>query len=250
MRILSPLLAVIATFAASLVALPAAGQDAEREARWRAQVVPNLVVGEAVDLQTPSGQTFLGLYTATAGAKTALVIVHGIGVHPDHGIVGTLRMDLADRGFTTLSIQMPVLAAEAPAADYRALFPQAAERISAAAAWLRERGYRDLVLVSHSMGSRMANAYFDAAAPPAFRGWAALGLGDPFSDRFAATRPVPVLDVQGAGDLPAVLKYAPERRKVAEATAGGGQVTIAGADHFFAGKAPELVAAIAAFAAK
>jgi predicted alpha/beta-hydrolase family hydrolase len=230
-------------------ALPVLAQDYEREARWRAEVVPNLVVGEAVDLHTADGRAFLGLYTASAGAKTALVIVHGIGVHPEHGIIGTLRMALADRGFSTLSIQMPVLAADAAPDAYGRLFPLAAQRIGVAAAWLDARGYQELVLVSHSMGSRMANAYFDGVAKPAFRGWAALGLGDEYSRRFAETKPVPVLDLQGDVDLPPVLKTAAARKRVAESTAGGRQLTIAGADHFYAGHDRELIAAIAAFAA-
>jgi hypothetical protein len=238
-------------FAALLcaVALPALAQDYPREARWRTEVVPNIVVGEAVDLRTADGRAFLGLFTESPGARMALVIVHGIGVHPDHGVIGTLRMGLADQGFTTLSIQMPVLAADAPAESYGALFPLAAERIAVAAAWLAERGYRDAVLVSHSMGSRMANAYFDGAGKPAFRGWAALGLGDEYSRRFAETKPVPVLDLHGDADLPAVLKNSAARKRVAESTAGGRQLTIAGADHFYAGRHAELIGAIAAFAA-
>lgn len=230
-------------------AMPAAAQDFEREARWRAEVVPNLVVGEPIDLRA-DGRPFLGIYTGHAGARTALVIVHGIGVHPDHGIVGTLRMALADRGFATLSIQMPVLAADASPQSYPGLFPLAARRITAAADWLGQRGYRDLVLVSHSLGSRMANAYFDAADKPAFRRWVALGLGDAFSPRFAERRPLPVLDVQGDADLPPVLQHAPERKRVAEATPGGRQTTIAGADHFYAGRHAELIDAIAAFASR
>ena len=233
----------------ALAFLPAAAQDYAREARWRAEIVPNLVVGEAVDLRAGGGPDFLGLYTDAPGAKTALVIVHGIGVHPDHGIVGALRMALADRGFATLSVQMPILAADAPPQEYSALMPLAAERIAAAAAWLRQRGHRDLVLVSHSMGSRMAGAYFDAAAAPAFRAWVALGLGDEFSAEFSRRRPVPVLDVMGDADLPAVLRHAPARRRVAESTSAR-QVTIAGADHFYAGREAELVAVIAAFAAR
>jgi len=31
-----------------------------------------------------------------------------MGIHPDWGMIGTLRTELADRGFATLSIQMPV----------------------------------------------------------------------------------------------------------------------------------------------
>lgn len=231
------------------VAMPAPAQDYEREARWRAEVVPNIVVGDAVDLRTADGRTFFGLYVDSPGATRAMVIVHGIGVHPDHGIVGTLRMALADRGFATLSIQMPVLAADAPPEAYARLFPLAAERIGVAAAWLNARGHRDLVLVSHSMGSRMANAYFDSAGKSAFGGWAALGLSDEYSRHFAQTKPVPVLDVQGDADLPSVLKTAAARKRVAESTVGGRQLTIAGADHFYTGRHAELIAAIAAFAA-
>lgn len=239
---------LFATLLAGLAA-GAAAQDYEREARWRAEVVPNLVVGDAVDLQGVDGRVFLGLYIEPTGAKTALVIVHGIGVHPDHGVVGALRMALADKGFSTLSIQMPVLAADARAHSYEATFPRAAERIASAANWLNARGYRDLVLVSHSLGSRMANAYFDVVPVALFRGWVTLGLSGEFSRRFAEGRPVPVLDVLGDADLPAVLKHATARKQVAESTSGK-QLTIAGADHFYTGRHPELVAAIAGFAAK
>lgn len=225
--------------------------DLEREARWRAEVVSGLVVGEAVDLPGPGGRPFLGLLTEPPGAdraaNTLLVIVHGIGVHPDHGIVGQLRMDLADRGFPTLSIQMPVMASDMPAEHYEPLLGHAAERIAGAAAWARARGYRDLVLVSHSLGSRMANAYFDRHRPAAFRGWAALGLGGGFTEALAAKPPVPVLDVYGEQDLEPVVKNATARARAATAS-GGRQQRIAGADHFYAGREAELAALIADFA--
>lgn len=129
----------------------AAAQDYEREARWRAEVLGNLVVGEAVDIAAPSGRKFLGLYTP--GAKAAVLLVHGIGVHPDHGLIGMLRVALSDMGFATLSIQMPVLASDAPPEQYYpALFPEAAARIAAAVAWLAPKN-RKVVLASHSLGS-------------------------------------------------------------------------------------------------
>jgi len=242
-------------FALLLLALASAGhahaQDFEREARWRAEVVPGLVAGEAVDIPGPGGRVFLGLLTEPAGADpgntTLLVIVHGIGVHPDHGIIGTLRMDLADKGYATLAIQMPVLASDAPADHYEPLFANAAERIANAAAWARNRGYRDLMLVSHSLGSRMANAYFDRTQAPDFRAWAALGLGAPFSSTFAQAPRVPVLDVYGERDLDPVLKSAPARERIASAS-GGRQQRIAGADHFYAGREADVVTLIAVFA--
>jgi hypothetical protein len=152
--------------AAILLAVLAAGQaraqDFEREARWRAEVVPGLVTGEAVDIPGPGGRAFLGLLTEHAAdpAKTTLlVIVHGIGVHPDHGIIGKLRMDLADKGFATLAIQMPVLASDAPSDRYEPLFVNAAERISSSAAWARNKGYRDLQAPTTSMPAGKPNSF-------------------------------------------------------------------------------------------
>jgi len=232
---------------AVVAAAQAHAQDFEREARWRAEVVPGLVTGEAVDIPGPGGRAFLGLLTEQAAdpAKTILlVIVHGIGVHPDHGIIGRLRMDLADKGYATLAIQMPVLASDAPADHYEPLFANAAERIASSVAWARNKGYRDLVLVSHSLGSRMSNTYFDRTQSPGFRAWAALGLGAPYSSKFAQAPLVPVLDVYGERDLDPVLKNAPARERIAYAS-GGRQQRIAGADHFYAGREAELVSLIA-----
>jgi alpha/beta superfamily hydrolase len=220
------------------LAAAAHAQDYAREARWKSEVVGNLVVGDAVDLRLPSGRTFLGLYTAGRAQLPALVIVHGSGVHPDHGVIGSLRVALSDMGFTTLSIQMPVLAADAPAQDYYpGVFPEAAARIGAAAAWLREKHKGKMVLVSHSLGAWMSQHYLESAgsAMP-FAGWVSLGRSGP-----VPKLPLPVLDVYGEKDLPAVLESAPERRAAV-------QVRIAGADHFYNGKEAELAGLLKDFA--
>ena len=226
-------------------------QDVDREDRWRAEVVPGLVVGDAVDIPGPGGRPFLGLLTETTGVDrartTLLILVHGIGVHPDHGVIGRLRMELADKGYSTLSIQMPVLPADAPAEHYEPVFGNASMRIANAAAWAGDKGYRDLVLVSHSLGSRMANAYFDRTTAPAFRAWVALGLGAPYSAQFTKKPPVPVLDVYGEHDLDPVLRNAVSRGRTAQSSRGR-QQKVAGADHFYAGREATLVDLISAFA--
>lgn len=211
-------------------------QDYEREARWRAEVVGNLVVGYAVDLRLPSGRAFLGLYAAGKAELPALLIVHGSGVHPDHGVIGSLRVALSDMGFTTLSVQMPVLAADASAQDYYPrVFPEAAARIGAAAEWLRQKHKGKLALVSHSLGAWMSQYYLEHAKNPPFAGWISLGRGG------AVPRlPLPVLDVYGEKDFPAVLQSAAERRASV-------QVRIAGADHFYDGREAELAGLIRDF---
>jgi pimeloyl-ACP methyl ester carboxylesterase len=246
LRSILPACAVMLGLAA---ALPAAAQvaDAEREARWRSEIVPGLVVGDAVELKA-GDRSFLGLYTEAAGAKTAAVLVHGSGMHPEFGIVGRLRMDLADRGISTLSIQMPVLAAGAPHTEYLPLMPQAAARIAAAAGWLRSRGMTDLVLIGHSLGARMANAYFEQPGPPAFRAFASLAIvGGDYEPAGLAQGKVPVLDLYAERDFDAVLADAPRRARTLASLPGSRQQRIDGTDHFFAAREPQVLEAVLAF---
>ncbi|MEO9135399.1 MAG: DUF3530 family protein, partial [Casimicrobiaceae bacterium] len=134
----------------STVAAAAVTPDAARERRWAEQVVPQLIVGDAVWLVTPHHPQVLALYTEPMSpTRNAVVIVHGLGVNPDWNLIGVLRMELAELGFATLSVQMPVLAADAPRTDYAAIFPDAGERLDAATEWLRARSYSRIAVVSH-----------------------------------------------------------------------------------------------------
>jgi pimeloyl-ACP methyl ester carboxylesterase len=236
----------------ALVSLSAPAQDYAREARWKSEVLGNLVVGDAIEVPSPGGRAFLGLYTQGEPAKPAVLLVHGIGVHPDHGVIGILRGALADMGFSTLSIQMPVLAADAQSDAYHPkLFPDASARIAAGHAWLGAKGHRKVVLASHSLGSWMSQYHLESVnpvqsgKPGRFAGWVSMGrsgtLGDP------AKIGVPVLDVFGEKDLPAVLSSAAARRETLQRLPGSRQSVIAGADHFYTGQEEKLAAAIREF---
>ena len=226
-------------------ALPASAQDYEREKRWAAEIVPNVVVGDAVQLKLPSGREFLGLFAERTGAP-AVLLLHGVGVHPDHGVIGTLRVALADMGYATLSIQMPVQKSDAQLDDYYpTVFPEAVERIRAGGAWLQQKGYRSVALLSHSMGSWMANVYYEKTSDPPFARWVCMGL----TGGFGGMRNVraPVLDVYGEHDLPPVLKADWRRRATLLSIDGSKQARIAGADHHFTGKEKELASQIGEF---
>ena len=223
-------------------------QDYAREQRWMNEVKAGLVVGEPVMIKSGlSSHEFLGLYTEVPNPVATVVIVHGVGVHPDHGIIGVLRTKLADLGYNTLAIQMPVLAADAQPEAYTHLFPDAADRITRAAAWLRAKGQNNLVLVSHSMGTRMANFYFgDREADTPFHAWVALGMSTTYAP-VTGTYRFPMLDVYGSNDLPAVRATADERRRQLDPTKGSRQVEVEKADHFYAGQEAALVMVVDQF---
>ena len=228
----------------SLTAWAAGGKaDYAREKKWADEVVPGLVVGDPVYLETPRGHhKFLTLFTPVAGTDKAAIVVHGMGIHPDWGMVGTLRTELADRGFATLSIQMPILAADAKAEAYPPTFPEAAERIAEAVAFLKAKGYTEIAIVSHSMGSRMSRVYVAGKPDPAVKSWASLGL----SQADYRGLKLPVLDLYGDNDLPPVLAKAGQRKR-SLAAKGSRQVAIAHADHFYTGRESEMVTAVADF---
>ena len=162
--------------------------DDARESRWAQEVVPQLVVGDAVWLATPHRRRVLALYATPNGkAPGAVIVVHGAGVHPDWNLIGEIRSGLVDRGFATLSVQMPVLAADAPRDDYAALLkPYAVERLDAALDWLHQQGYAHVAVLSHSMGASMVNEWMRSKRD--VDAWIAVGMLVPFARAPALVR--------------------------------------------------------------
>lgn len=219
--------------------------DYAREKRWADEITPAIIVGDPVYLSLNSGHRFLAIYAPNAKAAAGVIVVHGLGVHPDWGLINPLRSQLSEQGYATLSVQMPVMAAEVRGDKYAPLFPEAAERLQAAVAFFRGKGLKKVVIVSHSMGSRMTNDFFNRVAEPQLDAWVAIGISGEFTG--PATLQVPVLDLFGEKDLPAVLDNAAKRAAVIRQVRGSGQVQVAGADHFFAGLENELVRQVRLF---
>jgi pimeloyl-ACP methyl ester carboxylesterase len=252
-------------FAAALILIamsaPILAQDYAREKRWADEVVPAVVVGDPLWLSLSSGHKFLNLLTEANSAKSAIILVHGIGVHPDHGVIGILRTKLNDLGYTTLSVQMPVAKGEGASVDdyYPALFPQAGERIDVAARYLQEKGYRDVVLVSHSMGAWMGNVYLGEAQETSFRAWVSMGRSGRFwyaslisipwfnIEWFPGKIRLPILDIYGERDLPSILVGVRSRANALDHIPHSEQVMIADADHHYTGKEAELADTIHRF---
>jgi hypothetical protein len=238
---LSRLLVALSLLAAGTAAAQT-GSDTAREKRWADQVVSSLVVGDAVYL-TARGTRFLALYAPAERARGAVILTHGPGLHPDHGITGELRVHLADRGYTTLSLQMPVLGAEDEGGPkYRELFPEAAERIGEGARFLREKGNARVAIVSHAMGAAMAHDYLLRNRDAPVSAWVALSYYGVFEPM-----PFPVFDLYGKSDYRGIRGPASDRRRVLEKVAGSRQLAAPDGGRFLAGGEQTVLREVPAF---
>ncbi|MDE2259654.1 MAG: DUF3530 family protein [Betaproteobacteria bacterium] len=215
--------------------------DYAREKKWADEVLPSVVVGEPIYLEQPNGHKFLTLYTPAKNARAALVIVHGMGVNPDWNLIGVLRSELPDHGYTTLSIQMPILASGVKGKAYTGTFPEAVQRLSIAVDFLKAKGYTKIGLVSHSIGSRMSAAYMAGKPDAAVKAWVSIGMSDGAG---YSTINVPILDLYGENDLPEILKTARARKATLRGKAGSTQRMVPHSDHFFNNMDAPLVDAV------
>lgn len=210
--------------------------DRAREQRWADEILPAVLDGDPVWLQQGDGHKFLGLFSAAAKPRGVVILVHGMGVHPDWGVIGPLRTRLVEPGYSTLSIQMPVQDAAAVPGDYVETFPEASERIAKAVAWLKDKGYTKIAIVSHSLGGRMARSYFIANKASPVKAWVALSMG--FDDFKGIS--VPVLDLYAEQDHQPVLKIVAAHKRTLLNPASA-QRMLPGTGHFYEGKESEAV---------
>lgn len=220
--------------------------DYAKEQRWKEQVVGDLFDGEPTTLNDGQ-QDFLGLIIKADPAKqNAAVILHGIGAHPDWPqVVNPLRVQLAEDGWTTLSIQLPILDNEATPEAYDAIIKEASPRIEAALAYLQNQGASGSYIVAHSMGSRMASDFLANTERPV-KGFIGVGMNVgtvEYMDQYL----LPVLDIYGSDDLEGVLGSAADRASQASGNPRYTQVVVDGANHFFDGMEDELYARVKAW---
>jgi hypothetical protein len=229
-RAAASLVAIVCMVLAAMCSAAVIVPDYAREERWAQEVVPTLVVGEPLWLATPARPKVLALLAEPQGKpRGAIVLVHALGVNPDFGIIGALRSTLADAGYVTLSVQMPVLATDAPREDYSALFAEAGDRIATAIRSMRERNVGPVALVAHSMGAAMTNAYLARPGAAPIDAWVPIGMtgafGTPPRER--------VLDIVAQNELQSVVETAPARKGTLPRDACSAQITVPGHDHYF-----------------
>lgn len=225
--------------------------DMAKEKRWADQVVDGLIVGDAAWLKAGDNK-FLGIYAEheTDKPNGAAIVMHGIGVHPDWpDVIQPLRSELPAHGWATLSIQMPILSNEADYKEYAPLYTEVPARINAAKTFLKKQGYKNIVLIGHSLGSGMAASYLanggSATAFVAIGTDALTDFDEPRMDHagFLSKITIPVLDLYGSQDLEGVRNTAKDRAQAGRKAGNSNyrQVEVTGANHFFQGMEADLV---------
>lgn len=243
------LLSLLLYTAAAMASEP----DFARESRLADEIVDAILDGDPEWLQA-DGREFLSIYTEADESRAAIVILHGRGFHPDWAdTVNPLRVGLVDHGYSTLSLQMPVLEKEARYYDYIPIFHHSHKRIEAGIRFLREQGHEKVVLLAHSCGAHMALDWIRAKTDHSIDAFIGLGMGatdykQPMHQPFPLDwMRVPILDLYGANEYPAVIRLAPSRKQMIEKTGhpDSRQVILPEADHYFTDQGDALVAAVA-----
>lgn len=209
--------------------------------------------GDVIELND-GNEDFMAILTEAEQPRGAVIILHGRGFHPDwQDVANPLRVGLVEKGWTTLSLQMPVLEKQAKYYDYLPLFPNADKRIDAGINLLKEQGIAPIVLVGHSCGAHMAMHWVESKGDGDIAAYVGLGMGatdyqqemkGPFP---LAQMKVPVLDIYGEKEYPQVIKMAPDRlgQMQQAGNAQSKQMVLPGANHYFTDKGSELTAVVA-----
>lgn len=199
--------------------------------------------GTLIWLEAGGSKTFAVVSEAAARApQGGIILLHDLGAHGDSTqLIAPLRQRLAQYGWTCMSVHVPALneQRQAPAAD---LTKHIQDLIGAASQQLAQKNMKLMAVVAHGASAPLAASALGAAAG-SIRALVALSPSvpktpDPALDMVATYRALnlPLLDVYGEADYPAVIQQA-DARAAAKRTGTPAndalfrQIVIPGADH-------------------
>ncbi len=217
--------------------------DLEKEQRMRNQVADYVMNGDAIFLHDGTHDFFtIYMQSVTQPAKGTVIMVHGRGFHPNWPeLVYPLRIGLPEKGWNTLSIQMPVLRSDKTFYDYLEILHEAHPRLNAAIRYLHQKGEDNIVLLAHSCGVHMAFDWLHNNPSSGITAFIGIGMssvdrGQPMLQPFALEDiKIPILDIFGEYDYYSVQVNAP-RRSMRINQAGhpkSKQRSIGKANHYF-----------------
>ena len=234
---------------------PALASDLAKEKRMKDQIIDYIMDGEA-ELLKDGSHNFLSIYmqSETQPSKGAVIIMHGRGYHPDWPeLVNPLRTGLPLHGWDTLAIQMPLLDNESSFYDYLEILHEAHPRINAAVDFLQKKNTRNIVLLAHSCSVHMSidwlHKHPDAGATAYIGvGMGSTDIGQPMLAPFPLQDiKIPILDIRGEYDYPAVIAKAPSRLKRMKIAGHpkSQQRVVEKSDHYFTERGEALLKEVA-----
>jgi len=231
-------------FILSPVLANSGAKDIAREQEIAKQLEATANETEVIWLEADQ-QQFIGLFRAQTQQKAAgaIILLHGMGGHADWPyIISPLREALPEQGWSTLSIQLPVLAMDNPIENYGVTLDAAANRLEAAIRYLRARKFLNIFVVGHSFGAATALYYLSNGQRPKILALISIGLQEyvflkPAINTFNLLEKarLPILDIFGELDYREVIDNARIRRLAANKGNNDKykQIEIVGAGHNF-----------------
>jgi len=218
--------------------------DFERETRMINEIEDSVMDGDVEYLPLKDDKEVFSIYMEPDAdtPKGGVIILHSRGYHANwSNAIKPLRIGLAEKGWHTLSVQMPVLDKNAKYYDYVPIFPYAHERIDAALSFYKQRGVDNVVLIGHGCGAHMSMSYIDKYGDEKISAYIGIGMGaTDYKQKIVKEFPLdkmltPVLDVFAENDFPGVIRLSESRQNLMDvaANAKSAQMVIKGADHYY-----------------
>jgi hypothetical protein len=218
--------------------------DYDRETRMIGEIEEAVMDGDVEYLPLENDKEVFSIYMEpdTDAPKGGVIILHSRGYHANWAsVIKPLRVGMADKGWHSLSVQMPVLDKNATYYDYVPIFPYAHERIEAAIDFYKQRGIDNIILISHGCGAHMSMSYFDKYGDDKINAYVGIGMGaTDYKQKVIKRFPLdimlrPVLDVYGEKDFPGVVRLSESRKALMDISGNkkNAQKVIKGADHYY-----------------
>lgn len=207
---------------------------------------------EIVSLMAPGGR-FIGIYqrAKTGESHGVVILAHGMGAHPDWpDVISPLRTQLPEFGWSTFSIQMPILSLDEPVAEYGKTLKVAKSRLNAAIDYLHTWEIEQIILLGYSFGAVQVASYLASGKNINVKAFVSVSMLSqkfikPGLDVFKLIGGIdlPMLDIYGDEDLPDVRRGSDDRRLAASKNGNRDfkQIELKHAGHHYQGVEDALV---------
>lgn len=217
---------ILVVFLWLLMAFNAVAAEVQGTAEQRLieQLSRQLAQGEVASLQVGDHKVFaIFSETITGSAQGGAILLHDNGAHANWpAVIEPLRKGLPQFGWSTLSLQLPLVSGET-LVGYSAALSEIFSRIKAATDFLHAKGITNIVIIGDGMGAIAAAAYAASADAAQIKAFVGINVGyfkgaDAKIDTLALIEKItmPMLDIFGTSARVEVVGSAETRATAAK----------------------------------